>query len=155
MTNSDVLIAKDGTIAIDSRACLNKHQLYKGIVKSYPLIIYGGNLYSLKLDGRDRAIYEPSATLSPNQKRGRVKYNANMPASEMVEINPDQKRIEANEKLNPSFANFGFDNLEVPNSGEDDTFIGDDSLFAGLSGFTEEDYDIMSGQSQLDKEMCL
>lgn len=155
MTNSDVLIAKDGTIAIDSRACLNKHQLYKGIVKSYPLIIYGGNLYSLKLDGRDRAIYEPSATLSPSQKRGRVKYNANMPASEMVEINPDQKRIEANEKLNPSFTNFGFDNLEVPNSGEDDTFIGDDSLLAGLSGFTEEDYDIMSGQSQLDKEMCL
>jgi hypothetical protein len=149
---ADVITTEDGQIAVNSKHVINRNVLYNGKAKSFPLVAYGGVLYTLSLDGNDRAIYTPATTFTLSQKGKRgVKYNANMSTQEMADIDTDPTRIETNSKIGgSSISNYGND-LFAP---IEDSFAG----FAGIDDATtelENDYSEAAGEAELKEPLCL
>lgn len=149
---ADVITTEDGQIAVNSKQVLNRNIISDGKAKSFPLVAYGGVLYTLSLDGNDRAIYTPATTFTLSQKGKRgVKYNANMSTQEMADIDTDPTRIETNSKIGgSSISNYGND-LFTP---IEDSFAG----FAGIDDATtelENDYSEAAGEAELKEPLCL
>ena len=121
------------------------------------------HLYSLSMDGSDRAIYTPAVEISNSQKSKRgVKYNANMTVQEMASVETDEERVNANASLNSDFSSNTFDtsNMDASVPSDIDTYFADfggflggvdmESAMASLeSMYREED-----GQAELDNELC-
>lgn len=165
----DVIEIDNGQqIAVNAKSVLNKNRLGLNETKSYPMIAYSKtvkgpdgeftdvvHLYSISLDGSDRAIYTLAVEISDSQKgiRG-VKYNANMTAQEMVGIETDEARIKANAALNPSSNSESLYSPEAERASDDDfgefTGMDIDSSVADM----EELYSEAGGAAQLDNELC-
>ena len=166
---SDVIETPDGHLAINAKAVLNRNLVGLGKAQSWPFIAYskmvkdaGGNLgvithlYSLNLDGSDRAIYEPAVEFTPSQKAKRgVKYNANMSVQEMSGIETAEARVKANSQLNAS--------SKERSTPEDGVFKAIEDSFGGFNGFDgidgaiaslEERYSEEAGEQELDEPMC-
>jgi hypothetical protein len=175
---ADVIEIDNGQqIAVNAKSVLNKNLLGIGKTKSYPMIAYTKtiknpdgelievtHLYSLSQDGSDRAIYTLAVEMSDSQKGKRgVKYNANMTALEMADVETDKARIEANAALNPSSSSNSSSNSEsLPNfeigikkASDDDFggFTGGMNMESALTSM-EEKYSEAGGQAQLKDELC-
>lgn len=149
---ADVVVTKDGQIAVVAKQVLNRNIVWKGKAKSYPLIEYQGVLYALSLDGSDRAIYSPTVIITPSQKGKRgVKYNANMSVQEMSNVKTDSSRIEENSNINSSSSNSTIEDLFNTMEEEFNGFNGIDDF---LSDMEEQDYSEEDGESELNERLC-
>lgn len=156
-------------IAVNAKSVLNRNLLGLNETKSYPMIAYSKelrgpdgkpmvvtHLYSLSLDGSDRAIYTLAVEISDSQKGKRgVKYNANMTTQEMAGIETDKARIEANATLNPSSNPKSLYSSSARRSSDDDFggFTGGMDMDSVLTGM-EEQYSEAGGEAQLDNKLC-
>lgn len=148
---ADVVVTKDGQIAVAAKQVLNRNIVGTEKAKSYPLIGYEGVLYALSLDGSDRAIYTPTVVVTPSQKGKRgVKYNANMSIQEMANIDTDPTRVEANSKLGSTSSTTSTDELF---KSVEDNFAGFEGMDNAVSTL-EQDYSEAEGEATLEESLC-
>ena len=157
---NDIIETPDGKIAVVSKKVLNKNVLADGIVSSYPMVAYVNAkgeiaLYALSLDGKDRAIYEPTDVFSESQKGKRgVKYNANMTAKEIATVETAKERIDANAQLNPSLSQGNALANESLFNAPKDTFSGFGGIDDALAELEQGDYSEDGGNATLENPMC-
>ena len=158
--NVDVIVMSNNDIAVPANACFNKNTLYRSNPNSkdgnsFPFIIYSNTLFSLKSDGRDRAIYTLSNVLSDIQKSKRgIKYNANVGLQDLTSYTPDETKVKANSQINPTSSGFTLNDSQLNQL--DELFNGgyeDGAMMDALSAL-EQQYSESEGESQLDEPLC-
>lgn len=140
----NITVTKDGKLMVKSKVSFNRNTK-RG---SWPLVVFEGRLYRLESDSKEFAVYTEAPVLSGEARR----YNAGMSINEMVNINTDQKRIDANKALNPS-GNKQFDALDAMFAQLESQGF-DDSVFAQFEEMEMRDYSEDAGQARLDEPMC-
>lgn len=137
------VVTEQGQIIIKRKAATNRNLLGN---KVYKLVVYDGKLFQVDPNqiGEKQVVYNPVKTHSDPQG---IKYNANMTASEMAEVEVNEARVEASKSVNTITES----SSESESFNEEDFDMDFDGMLADMES---GDYNFEDGLASIDETPC-
>lgn len=137
------IVTEQGQIIIERKAATNKNLLGN---KVYKLVVYDGKLFQIDPNqiGEEQVVYNPVKTHSDPQG---TKYNANMTASEMAEVEVNEARVKASKSVNTITES----SSEPVAFSEADFSMDFDDALTNMEG---GDYNFEDGLASIDETPC-
>lgn len=135
------VVTEQGQIIVERKAATNTNLLGNKVFK---LVVFDGRLFQVDPNqiGEKQVVYNPVKTHSDPQGS---KYNANMTAAEMAEVEVNEARVEASKSVNTETESEGTDFDEGSLDMDFDDM---------LSDMESDDYNFEDGLSSMDETPC-
>lgn len=135
------VVTEQGQIIVERKAATNTNLLGNKVFK---LVVFDGKLFQVDPNqiGEKQVVYNPVKTHSDPQGS---KYNANMTAAEMAEVEVNEARVEASKSVNTETESEG------TNFDEGSLDMDFDDM---LSDMESDDYNFEDGLSSMDETPC-
>lgn len=138
-------VTNSGQIILERKTANNRNLLGNKVFK---LVTYDGNLYQVdpNLIGEKEVVYNPVKTYTDPERR--TKYNANMTAAEMAEVEVNEARVEAAKTVNTATES------EAQSQPEPDFDMNSDDMQTAMEEEEGGDYSFEDGLASLDETPC-
>lgn len=148
---SQITKAGNGQLLMPRRKVTNRHEYGN---KVHRLIVCDDVLYQVdpNLIGENSVVYNPVKT---HKDPMGIKYNANMTAAEMADVEVDEARVKAAIELNTQSSYEAM--LEEEQDTDESSMYSDDLEMMDaddLDGFDDSDFDFLSGLSAMNEKPC-